>query len=83
MGISREYRKYSIMKSKIQLLTVSIFSLGQPKNYTGKKTEMQPFNLKTDLRVNKNMKEIRRPFLIIELVIAPGRKAKIPLYTVA
>lgn len=25
----------------------------------------------------------RRPFLIIELVIAPGRKAKIPLYTIA
>lgn len=33
--------------------------------------------------MTKNMKEIRRPFLIIELVIAPGRKTKIPLYTVA
>lgn len=31
----------------------------------------------------KGEREARRPFLIIELVIAPGRKAKIPLYTVA
>ena len=39
--------------------------------------------MQTDQRKTNNAKEIRRPFLIIELVIAPGRKAKIPLYTVA
>jgi hypothetical protein len=34
--------------------------------------------------MEKNARAVdRRPFLIIELVIAPGRKAKIPLYTVA
>jgi hypothetical protein len=56
--------------------------MGQAKKYTGEKTEFQPFILNTDMRkaISRTQKH---PFLIIELVIAPGRKARIPLYTVA
>ncbi len=52
--------------------------MGKPKNYTGEKTIIQPFSFETDRRVSNKTKQ--DPFLIIELVIAPGRKAKVPLY---
>lgn len=51
--------------------------MGIAKKYTGEKTEFQQFSFET--REKKTVE--RKPFLIIELVIAPGKKVKIPLYS--
>jgi hypothetical protein len=49
--------------------------MGVAKNYTGEKTEFQPFKF-----AEKPQRGEKKPFLIIELVIAPGKKVKVPLY---
>jgi hypothetical protein len=58
--------------------------LGVPKNYTGEKTEFVPFSFQTTQREQERIDrsyQQRKPFLVIDLVIAPGKKVKIPLYT--
>eukprot|EP00347_Sterkiella_histriomuscorum_P024494 403330916 len=55
-------------------------NLGQVKNYSGKPTVSEPFEFETNKREQDRRQKLRKPFIIIEIIISPGRVAHLPIY---
>ncbi|CDW76985.1 UNKNOWN [Stylonychia lemnae] len=55
-------------------------NLGQVKNYQGVPTIQTPFELKTQKRDQMRQAKKRKPFIIIEIIISPGKMAHLPIH---